>query len=258
MSTERTDTVVRDLLRRLHQAISEHDVSYAEYEAAKQWLIDLGEAGEWPLFLDVFVESAVERNAFRSRAGSQGTILGPYHLPDAPLLDAPFDLPRRADERGDVVVMSGSVLDADGRPLAGAELDVWQADADGLYSGFAPGLPAGNLRGKVLTDAEGRYQVRTIMPAPYTIPQDGPTGRLTQAAGWSPWRPAHIHLIVSAEGHDSLTTQLFFAATDHLGDDVAGAVKDDLIVTPEPGADGELAFTYDFRLSAVGAVLAEA
>ena len=78
--------------------IAEHDVSYEEYSVMKQWLIDVGEAGEWPLFLDVFVESAVEEQVFAA-AGSQGTILGPYHLPDAPVLEAPYELPRRPDER---------------------------------------------------------------------------------------------------------------------------------------------------------------
>ncbi len=242
--------MAKDLLARLHAAIAEHDVTYDEFQAAKQWLIDVGEAGEWPLFLDVFVEFAVERNAFRDRAGSPGTILGPFHLPGAPLLSAPFELPRRPDERGDRVVFSGRVTDAAGEPLDGAELDVWHADADGFYSGFAPSLPADILRGKVLTDADGRYEVRTVLPAPYTIPLDGPTGRLCSVAGWSPWRPAHVHLIVSAEGHEPLVTQLFLASSDHLATDIASATKEELIVHPEAQAGSdELVVTYDFALA---------
>lgn len=248
--SNRTDTIVRDILDRIHQAIREHDVTYEEFQAAKQWLIDVGQAGEWPLFLDVFVESAVEQNAFREREGSQGTILGPFHLPDAPVLEAPYELPHRPDEQGEPVLMSGRVSDPSGAPLAGAVLDVWQADAEGLYSGFAPGLPEGNLRGKVIAGEDGRYEVRTIMPAPYTIPQAGPTGALCAAAGWSPWRPAHVHLIVEADGFQPLITQIFFDQTDHLDNDVAGAVKDELIVRPErkDGAS-ELSFDYDFRLA---------
>jgi catechol 1,2-dioxygenase len=248
--TARADLLIGDLLARLHAAIAEHDVTYEEFQTAKQWLIDVGEAGEWPLFLDVFVEHAVERQAFASRRGSQGTILGPYHLPGAPMLEAPFELPRRPDEEGDRVVFSGRVTGEDGAPLAGAELDVWHADAKGLYSGFDPSLPEGILRGKVLADAEGRYEVRSIVPAPYTIPEDGPTGAMVHAAGWSPWRPAHIHLIVSAEGHEPLVTQLYIDSSEYLDNDVASAVKDDLIVHPRPqeGTD-ELAFTYDFTLA---------
>ena len=117
--TARADMLIGDLLARLHAAIHEHDVTYEEFQAAKQWLIDVGAAGEWPLFLDVFVEHAVEQQVFGNRRGSQGTILGPYHLPDAPLLDAPFELPARPDEEGDRVVFTGRVTGEDGEPLAG-------------------------------------------------------------------------------------------------------------------------------------------
>jgi catechol 1,2-dioxygenase len=248
--TARADLLIGDLLSRLHAAIAEHDVSYEEFQAAKAWLIAVGEAGEWPLFLDVFVEHAVERQAFGNRRGSQGTILGPYHLPGAPVLQAPFELPRRPDEEGEPVLFDGRVTGEDGVPLAGAELDVWHADAKGLYSGFDPSLPAGILRGKVLTDGDGRFEVRTIVPAPYTIPEDGPTGAMVHAAGWSPWRPAHIHVIVSAEGHEPLVTQLYIDSSAYLDSDVASAVKDELIVHPRPreGGDG-LGFTYDFALA---------
>lgn len=255
MSANRADLLVRDILARVHQAIVDHDVSYEEYQAAKQWLIDVGQAGEWPLFLDVFVETVVERNANRARAGSTGTILGPYYLPDAPVLEAPFELPRRQDEVGDPLLIAGTVAAPDGTPIAGAELDVWQADAAGFYSGFEPSLPEGILRGKVLTDEQGRFELRTILPGPYTIPLDGPTGALCKAAGWSPWRPAHIHIIVRAGGHEELITQIFFQDTEYLSDDVAGAVKDDLVVSPQRQDDGSYRFDYEFRLtpSAVGA-----
>jgi len=249
--SDRANQIISDILRRIHEAIVENDITYEEYQAAKQWFIDVGEAGEWPLFGDVYIEHVVEEQAFGNRAGSQGTILGPFHLPDAPVLDAPFELPHRADEPGDRTKFSGRVTDVDGTPIAGANLDVWQADAEGRYSGFMPGPPEGNLRGQVRTDADGRYEVRTVVPGPYTIPLDGPTGKMTAAAEWSPWRPAHIHLIVSAEGREPLVTQLFIDTSDHLHDDVASAVKDELIVHPAPSADeaGLLEFEYDFALA---------
>jgi catechol 1,2-dioxygenase len=188
---------------------------------------------------------------YRDREGSQGTILGPYHLPDAPVLDAPYELPRREDEAGDRMHFSGRVVDHEGNPLAGAVLDVWHADAEGLYSGFDPSLPEGILRGKVIADDEGRYEVRSIVPAPYTIPHDGPTGKMIAAAGWHPWRPAHIHLIVSADGYEALTTQLYIDSSDYLDDDVASAVKDNLVVHLEPKDDesGVMHFDYDFALA---------
>jgi catechol 1,2-dioxygenase len=90
-----------------------------------------------------------------------------------------------------------------------------------------------------------------MIPGPYTIPLDGPTGKMTAAADWSPWRPAHIHLIVSAEGHEPLVTQLFIDTSDYLDSDVASAVKPELIIHPTPKADepGVLELTYDFALA---------
>jgi catechol 1,2-dioxygenase len=249
--SDRANQLISDILRRIHEAIVENDITYEEYQAAKQWFIDVGQAGEWPLFGDVYIEHVVEEHAFANREGSQGTILGPFHVPDAPVLDAPFELPHRPAEPGDRTVFSGRVTDPDGRPIAGANLDVWQADSEGRYSGFMPGPPEGNLRGQVRTDADGRYEVRTVIPGPYTIPLDGPTGKMTAAAGWSPWRPAHIHLIVSAEGHEPLVTQLFIDSSDYLDSDVASAVKPELIVHPTPKEDepGVFQFEYDFALA---------
>ncbi|EHN10208.1 Protocatechuate 34-dioxygenase beta subunit [Patulibacter medicamentivorans] len=249
MSTtiQRGDQVVGELLQRINALIAEADVTYDEYQAAKQWLIDVGEAGEWPLLLDVFVEHAVEAQATRRRDGSEGSILGPYHLPDHPFLEPPFELPQRPDERGESLWISGRVTSADGRPLPGAVLDLWHADADGLYSGFSE-LPAGLLRGKVRADEEGRFAVRTIKPAPYTIPHAGPTGRLIAVCGWHPWRPAHVHLLVTAEGHEPLVTQLYLDDSEYLDGDIAGAVKPSLVVHPQPVGD-HLEFEYEFRLA---------
>jgi catechol 1,2-dioxygenase len=247
--SDRANQLISDILRRVHEAIVENDITYAEYQAAKQWFIDVGEAGEWPLFGDVYIEHVVEEQAYGNRNGSQGTILGPFHLPDAPVLDAPFELPHRPDEPGDRTVFSGRVTDVDGNPLADANLDIWQADAEGRYAGFMPGPPDGNLRGQVRTDADGHYEFITMIPGPYTIPLDGPTGKMTAAAEWSPWRPAHIHLIVSADGFEPLVTQLFIDTSDYLDSDVASAVKPELIVHPEPTENGELAVEYDFALA---------
>lgn len=252
----RTEDIVSVILKSVRQVIVDHDVTYDEYQTAKQWLIDVGESEEWPLLLDVFIESTIEEQAFKSRMGSVGTILGPFYLPDAPVLEAPYEMPRRPDEKGDPLVLTGRVVSsADGRPLPGAVLDVWQADAEGRYSGFSD-IPEGILRGKVVTDGDGRFQLRTIAPGPYTIPHEGPTGRLIAACGWHPWRPAHIHLLVGAEGHESLTTQLYSDTSAYLDDDIASAVKKELIIHPERhesdpqlGIDtSHLHADYDFSL----------
>ncbi|GAY07282.1 dioxygenase [Pseudonocardia sp. N23] len=250
-STARVDTLARAVLAAVHGVIREHKVTYPEFQAAKKWLMDLGDGGEWPLFLDVFVEHAVEEVAAETQAGTTGTILGPYYLPDQVRLPAVAALPARPDEPGSSWLFQGQVRDLDGNPLAGAELDVWQNSADGFYSGFAPHLPEGNLRGVVVTDEQGRFAISTILPAPYQVPTDGPTGELIEAAGWHPWRPAHLHLLVRADGHRTITTQLYFTGAQYIDDDVARATKPELILDPQQLADGSFRSEYDFVLEPV-------
>ncbi|MBN6041267.1 catechol 1,2-dioxygenase [Amycolatopsis sp. 195334CR] len=247
-TAERVDAVVRAVLAGVHQAIRDERVTYPEFQAAKQWLMDLGEGGEWPLFLDVFVEHVVEDVAAESQKGTKGSILGPYYLPDQPRLPSVTALPSRPDEAGTPLVFTGQVRDVDGNPVYGAELDLWHADEQGYYSGFAPGIPEGNLRGVVVADGQGRFEISTIQPAPYQIPTDGPTGKLIEAAGWHPWRPAHLHLIVRAPGYRPITTQLYFEGGQWLDSDIAEATKPELVLRPEPTGDGGLRSAYDFVL----------
>jgi catechol 1,2-dioxygenase len=154
----------------------------------------------------------------------------------------------RPDEPGEPLVVAGQVRAVDGKPLGGAVLDWWQAAADGYYSGFADHLPSANLRARVSADAEGRFEITTVLPGPYEIPKGGPCGQLIAAANWSAWRPAHLHVIVSAPGHQPLTTQLFFPGDRHLDDDVATAVKPELVLDPRPAGDGPQRAEYDFVL----------
>lgn len=245
---ERVAAIVTAVLKGVHGAIKEHDVTYPEFQAAKAWLMSVGEGGEWPLFMDVFVEHAVEEQVARSQQGTKGTILGPYYLPDQVKLESTCQLPHRDDEQGTPLVLEGVVHDIDGNSLGGAAVDIWQADADGYYSGFAPHLPDGNLRGVVVADAEGRFEIHTVQPAPYQIPTDGPTGQLIEAAGWHPWRPAHLHILVRAEGHRPVTTQLYFAGGEYLDSDVAEATKPELIIDPKDDGTGTRRSTYNFEL----------
>ncbi|MBD8868017.1 catechol 1,2-dioxygenase [Nocardioides donggukensis] len=245
---ERVAAIVTSVLKGVHDAIAEHDVTYAEFNAAKAWLMSVGEGGEWPLFMDVFVEHAVEEQVAKSQHGTKGSILGPYYLPGQTRLDATCRLPRRDDEQGTPLVLEGQVRDVDGTPMPGAEVDIWHADADGYYSGFAPHVPDGNLRGVVVTDDEGRFAIETIQPAPYQIPHDGPTGQLIEASGWHPWRPAHLHIQVRAEGHRPITTQLYFAGGEYLDSDVAEATKPELVIDPQDDGTGTRRSTYDFEL----------
>jgi len=225
--------VIGAALEGIRSAIREQKVTYEEFDAFKRWLISVSDTGEWPLFLDVYLEFEVEKVAAETQDGSVGTILGPFWLDGQVQLDSPATLPMRDDEPGTPMILAGQVTATDGTPLAGATVDIWHTDDEGWYSGFAAKPPAGNLRGVVTADEQGRYEIHTRKPAPYTIPLDGPTGQMTLAAGWSPWRPAHIHLLVTAPGHRTLTTQLFFTGDPYLGNDVASADKPELTLDPQ-------------------------
>ncbi|MDI3403395.1 catechol 1,2-dioxygenase [Streptomyces cavernicola] len=249
VDTRRVDTLVSELLAAAHDIIRRHKVTYAEYDALKSWLIQVGQDGEWPLFLDVWLEHVVEEVAGEDREGSKGTIEGPYYVPDSPRLPAEATLPMRDGEEGTPLLFQGRVTGVDGTPLAGALVEMWHADNDGFYSQFAPGLPEWNLRGAVVADDQGNFKIHTIEPAPYQIPTDGSCGRLIAAAGWHAWRPAHLHLKVSAPGRQLITTQLYFKGGSHVSDDIASAVKPELILDPGPAAHGAgREVTYDFVL----------
>ncbi|GAA2352882.1 catechol 1,2-dioxygenase [Saccharopolyspora halophila] len=248
-SPERVDLLAGEVLKAVHDTIRKHEVTYAEYDALKAWLIQVGADGEWPLFLDVWVEHVVEEVATSDRRGSKGTIEGPYYVPDAPRLPAEATLPMRDAEPGTPLLFQGEVSSVAGQPLSGAEVEIWHADDDGYYSQFAPDIPEWNLRGTVVADEQGRFKIHTVQPAPYQIPTDGACGKLISAAGWHAWRPAHLHLKVSAPGHQLLTAQLYFAGGEHVADDIAQAVKPELILDPAPKPDGSgNEVTYDFVL----------
>ena len=216
----------------MHDTIRRHRVTYDEYNALKAWLIDVGEDGEWPLFLDVWLEHAVEDVATDHRAGNKGSIEGPYYVPGSPELGAKGTIPMRDGEAGTPLVWRGRIADTDGAPLQG-KVELWHADDDGYYSQFAPGIPEWNLRGSFSTGPDGAFEITTIRPAPYQIPTDGSCGKLIAAAGWHAWRPAHLHVKVSAPGHELLTAQLYFPGDQHNDDDIASAVKPELILDPK-------------------------
>jgi catechol 1,2-dioxygenase len=237
-SQERVSKLAGRVIKAINDTVLEEEVSYDEYNALKAWLIKVGEDGEWPLFLDVWVEHSVEEVANASRHGSKGTIEGPYYLPDSPEQHSPATLPMRDNEPGTPLLFQGQVTNVAGQALPGAKIEIWHADDLGFYSQFAPGLPEWNLRGAVVADHEGNFQINTMQPAPYQIPTDGACGQLIGAAGWHAWRPAHLHLKVSAPGHQLVTTQLYFEGDEHVADDIASAVKPELVLAPEDRADG--------------------
>jgi len=244
---ERVSLLAREVLAAVHTTIRRHKVTYDEFNALKSWLISVGEDGEWPLFLDVFVEHVVEDVATAHRQGNKGTIEGPYYVPGAPEQGAHGSVPAREDEAGTPLVWTGRVTSTDGHPLPDARIELWHADADGLYSQFAPGIPEWNLRAAFSVAPDGSFEIHTVRPAPYQIPTDGACGKLIAAAGWHAWRPAHIHVKVSAPNHEQLTAQLYFPGDEHNVDDIASAVKPELMLDPKRTHGGETA-SYSFVL----------
>ena len=250
---ERVDTLAREVLGAVEATIRKHKVTYDEFNALKAWMINVGEDGEWPLFLDVWVEHVVEEVNTEHREGNKGSIEGPYYVPNAPEQGASGTLPMREDEGGTPLVWKGTVTSTDGTPLSGAKVELWHADDDGFYSQFAPNIPEWNLRGTFTVGEDGAFEIHTVQPAPYQIPTDGSCGKLIAAAGWHAWRPAHLHVKVSAPGHELLTAQLYFPGDEHNEDDIASAVKPELILDPRSQEDGTAAVDYSFVLDPVRA-----
>lgn len=261
-TADRIRTVFEDFEQVMKEFLHRHHITHEEYRAVTDFMIESVRAGEESLLPDVFFEAVATDEGTRDRPGTREAIEGPFYLPGAPVLRAPYVMPQRPDEAGEVLVFSGSVRSENGRPLAGAEIDMWQADAAGRYSNIHPGIPDFNLRGRFRTDAEGRFEVRTIVPPPYEIPKDGPTGRLLEALGRHCFRPAHLHVRVTSPGHTGLTTQIFFEGDKWLDSDVAGSVRDGLVIALErhdrgdtTGAGARLdgpyvAASFDFVLAA--------
>jgi catechol 1,2-dioxygenase len=245
----RTNRIATRLVKALNDVAREENVTYDEYNVFKAWLIKMGTDGEWPLFLDVWLEHTIEENHNADKQGSKGTIEGPYYVPGSPDHAAGSGtIEMRADEPGTPLRFFGQVTSVAGVPLPNAQIELWHADDLGFYSQFAPGLPEWNLRGTFHTDDQGNFEIHTIQPAPYQIPTDGACGDLIAAAGWHAWRPAHLHLKVVADGHHLITTQLYFVGDSHLSDDVAGAVKPELILDPTKLDGGKAEVRYDFVL----------
>jgi catechol 1,2-dioxygenase len=147
----------------------------------------------------------------------------------------------------------GRVLASDGSPIADAELDVWQNAATGFYAVQQPDeQPPTNLRGRYRTDGDGGFRIRTVRPVPYPIPDDGPVGRLLAATGRHPWRAAHVHLIVSADGFQPVVTHLFDRASDYLDSDTVFGVKNSLVRDFVPDGGGLLVCEHDVVLRRSG------
>ena len=229
LTDARLKTVFYELVKELRAVILRHEVSHEEYHQALGFLAGVGAAGELPLLLDVFLETMVDEVNNGRKPGTASCLEGPYYVRGAPLIRRPYALPQRENEPGEILLFSGTVRCTRGVPLAGAMLDLWQADATGRYSQFNYQEPRYNLRGRLQTNEQGHFEVRTVVPACYEIPKAGPTGKLLAALGRHAFRPAHLHVKLTHEGFERLTTQLYIAGDPWIDSDVVCAVKPSLV-----------------------------
>jgi hydroxyquinol 1,2-dioxygenase len=160
---------------------------------------------------------------------TESTVLGPFYVPGSP--ERAYGDSIMEQEGGVPAWIHGRVLDADGSPVAGAELDVWEGGDNELYAVQDPNAPEFHLRGRFSTREDGSYAFLTTRPTPYPIPHDGPVGHMLESTGRHPWRPAHVHMIVSAAGYEPVTTHIFDSTSAYLGSDAVFAVKPSLIRT---------------------------
>lgn len=230
---ERKKILLSAMIRHMHDFVREVEPTEDEWFAAIQFLNRAGQISddrrqEFMLMSDVLgitiLMDAINNNRKPSGA-TESSVLGPFYRENAPV--------RRdiaPDQPGEETVVCGRVTDLEGNPIEGATLDVWQTAANKLYESQDPNQPEFNLRGKMVTGADGSYSFRTVKPVSYPVPTDGPVGGLLNLMDRHAWRPAHLHFIVDAPGYDHVITMLFTEGDDYLDSDVVFGVKESLVV----------------------------
>jgi protocatechuate 3,4-dioxygenase beta subunit len=254
------------IVRKLHEAVKEIEPTHEEWFDAILFLTRTGQiSNEWRqefiLLSDVLgVSMLVDAINNRKPSGaSESTVLGPFHVANAPEL--PMGANICLDRKGEQMAIFGRVVDTEGKPIAGAVLDVWQANDEGFYDVQQKGIqPEFNLRGVFRTGPDGRYWFRAVKPRYCPIPADGPVGQLLAALGRHPNRPAHFHYILKADGFETLITHIFDPNDPYIDSDAVFGVKQSLLAefkkVDDPARAKELEFSnpfwsveYDFALA---------
>ncbi|WP_028219792.1 dioxygenase family protein [Paraburkholderia oxyphila] len=226
----RLRTLVTAFAEHAHAFVREVGLTEAEFQAAIEFVEGIGKANtdthnEVVLAADVVGISTLVALLNNPTEGGQtaAALLGPFWRGNSPRCELGANISRH--ETGALpMFVSGYVRDEDGEPLSGATVDVWQASPVGLYENQDPEQPDMNLRGRFTTDAHGRYWFETVRPAGYPVPTHGPVGALLRAQGRHPYRPAHLHFMVSRPDYKTLVTQIFADDAEHLSSDVTFGV----------------------------------
>jgi hydroxyquinol 1,2-dioxygenase len=243
------------LIKHLHAFIRDVELTEAEWMAGIQFLTRTGhmcdeKRQEFILLSDTLgVSILVDAINHRKPEGAtESTVFGPFYREGAQVLEHGANIANGPElDKGELTVVKGRVTDPQGRPIPGAVLDVWQASPEGLYESQDPNQPEMNLRGKFLTDENGAYWFKTVKPAAYPIPYDGPVGDMLRATGRHPMRPAHIHYMISAPGYETLITHVFPEGDRYLDSDAVFGVKDSLVADFVKVESPELAAQYGVR-----------
>jgi hydroxyquinol 1,2-dioxygenase len=265
----RFEVILTSLVTHLHDFVREVELTESEWISAIQFLTDVGKActdkrQEFILLSDTLGVSVlvITLNHPAQQGSTESTVLGPFYWEGAPELPRGSNLAEAVE--GEPTFYSGRVLSVDGAPLVNAVLDIWSGNGEGYYDMQMPEEVGMKARGRIRTDTEGRYWFRSLKPTFYPVPTDGPVGRMLRKMGRHPYRPGHIHMIVSAPGHLPVTTHLFVADSQYLDSDAVFGMKESLVAQFErhpPGIDprGDRIDTpfytveYDFRLRPAGA-----
>ncbi|WP_413700888.1 dioxygenase [Psychromonas sp. KJ10-10] len=235
----RTKEIMSSLAKHLHNFVKETHLTHDEWRHGLELLkwtgdITTDERNEFVLLSDVLGISSLVDMINTHPVATSSSVLGPFHISDAPPMEIGTDFKRHYE--GEVILVEGTVKDTEGNAIAGASVDIWQTAPNGLYSSQDEEQDIHSFHGVFTTDENGRYAFTTIRPVSYTVPSDGPVGKLLDATGRHPWRPSHLHYIVNAPGYHSLVTEVFPDDDPYLDQDTVFGVREDLVTTylPQP------------------------
>lgn len=237
----RLKEIMSALVKHLHAFVREVHLTEEEWIAGIHFLTATGQMcderrQEFILLSDTLGVSTLKDliNHRKPEGTTEWSILGPFYRAGAQEIALGESI--AGDTPGETTIVSGRVLDADGKPIANALLDVWQSDAEGFYdlqkvdASLIRDANWMELRGRFRSNENGEYLFRTIKPSYYPIPEDGPVGKMLRAVGRHPYRPAHIHFQVSADGYVPLTTELYLNGDPYLDSDVVFGVRSSLVI----------------------------
>jgi hydroxyquinol 1,2-dioxygenase len=240
----RLKQIMTSLIRHLHDFAREVELTEGEWFEGIKFLTDTGHITndrrqEFVLLSDTLGLSmlVIAQNNRKPERCTEATVFGPFYVEGAPEYALGEDIANGA--KGEPCYVNARVMGLQGEPVAGALVDVWQADEAGFYDSQYAGNEQMRARGRLHTDEKGRLYFRTLLPVAYPIPSDGPVGRMLSATGRHPWRPAHIHFMIEAPGYEKLVTHVFRDEDQYLRSDTVFGVRSSLIAHFQQHPAGE-------------------